>query len=139
MQVNHLTFSVTDLAKAIEFYRQVFDGQLVLKGERMAYLDVMGLWVVLNVQEKIPRTEITHSYTHIAFTVDDEEFDRLVEKLENLGIVDLLEGRPHDSREGRSIYFLDPDGHKFEFHTGNLYNRLDFYRETRYDFEYFNE
>lgn len=138
MKVNHLTFSVTDLNKAIEFYQQVFNAKLVLKGELMAYFDLDGLWIALNVQKKIPRSEITHSYTHIAFTVNDSEFDQLVTKLENLGIVEILEGRPHDKREGRSIYFLDPDGHKFEFHTSNLYNRLDYYRNLRYDLEYFD-
>lgn len=138
MRINHLTFSVTDLTKAIEFYQKVFGAKLVVRGERLAYFDLDGLWIALNLQEKIPRSEIIHSYTHIAFSVDDEEFDRLVEKLESLEIVELLEGRPRDLREKRSIYFIDPDGHKFEFHTGNLSDRVDYYQDIRKDLEYFD-
>lgn len=136
--VNHLAFSVTDLEKSIDFYSQVFDAKLMLKGERLAYLDLEGHWIVLNLQERIPRNEITHSYTHAAFTVDDAVFDQMLEKLDGLGLVELLEGRPRDEREGRSLYFIDPDGHKFEFHTGNLYDRLEYYKETRKDFDYFD-
>lgn len=136
--VNHLAFSVTDLEKSIEFYSQVFDAKLVLKGERLAYLDLEGHWIVLNRQERIPRNEIIHSYTHTAFAVDDSVFDQMLEKLDGLGLVELLEGRPRDMREGRSLYFIDPDGHKFEFHTGNLYDRLEYYKETRKDFDYFD-
>ena len=138
MKINHLTFSVTNLEKAIEFYEQVFGAKLLIKGERLAYFDLNGLWIALNLQEKIPRSEIIHSYTHIAFSVDDEEFDRLVKKLEALEIVELLEGRPRNQREKRSIYFIDPDGHKFEFHTGNLHDRVDFYQDIRKDFEFFD-
>ena len=68
--INHITFSVSDLAESIAFYQNVFEAKLLLKSENMAYFDVGGLWLALNVQPDIPRREIEQSYTHLAFTVD---------------------------------------------------------------------
>ncbi|MFL8938035.1 FosM family fosfomycin resistance protein [Rossellomorea oryzaecorticis] len=128
--LNHFLFSVSDLEKSIVFYQRVFDARLLVKGRRTAYFDLNGMWLALNEEKDIPRNEIHRSYTHTAFTVEEAEFDEIVHKLMKMN-VNILPGRPRDDRDKRSVYFTDPDGHKFEFHTGTLGDRLVYYKKEK--------
>jgi len=134
--INHLLFSVSDLVKSIRFYESDFGAKLLIKGKSTAYFDLNGLWLALNLEKDIPRNEIHESYTHIAFTIDENDFDHMYEKLEKMNVT-ILSGRPRHEKDKKSIYFTDPDGHKFEFHTGSLQDRINFYKQEKDYMEFY--
>ncbi|WP_461094188.1 FosB1/FosB3 family fosfomycin resistance bacillithiol transferase, partial [Staphylococcus aureus] len=126
---NHITYSVSNIAKSNEFYRDILGADILVESETSAYFNLGDIWLALNEEKNIPRSEIKYSYTHIAFTISDNDFeDWYIWLKENE--VNILEGRDRDIRDKKSIYFTDLDGHKLELHTGSLEDRLNYYKEA---------
>ena len=135
--LNHLLFSVSDLESSVAFYKNIFDAKLLVKGRSTAYFDLNGIWLALNEEKDIPRNELNQSYTHIAFTIDESDYETMLEKLKKLN-VNILPGRSRDEQDKKSIYFTDLDGHKFEFHTGTFEDRLDYYKKEKLHMEFYD-
>ncbi|MEK3882290.1 metallothiol transferase FosB [Paenibacillus sp. PL2-23] len=136
--INHLCFSVSNLEKSILFYQNVFNAQLKVKGKKLAYFDLNGIWIALNEEDIAGRQSSPRTYTHIAFTISEAEFEQMFERLEALQ-VEIFSGRPRHEKDKKSIYFVDPDGHMFELHTGTLADRLEYFRSEMEHMTFYQE
>jgi catechol 2,3-dioxygenase-like lactoylglutathione lyase family enzyme len=127
--LNHLTLSVSDLERAVGFYRDVLEFRPLARWRRGAYL-LAGdeTWICLTLDDRVetrPRLE----YTHIAFSVTAADFSNAASRIRGSGV---SEWKANTS-EGDSLYFLDPDGHKLELHVGDWRSRLEACRSRPYD------
>lgn len=121
--INHITFCVRDLDRAIAFYSDTLGGVVRHQWARGAYLDIGGLWVCLELADTVsPRDDDSHT----AFDCDAADFATLAAR------ISASSTHWKDNRsEGASLYFLDPDGHKLELHVGSLQDRLSHYERTK--------
>jgi catechol 2,3-dioxygenase-like lactoylglutathione lyase family enzyme len=120
--LNHLTLAVSDLSRSVAFYRDILGMRVRAQWAEGAYLEAGSLWLCLSL-DRPSFPEKRADYTHIAFDVDDADFDAVSERI-RAGAMIWKENRS----EGKSLYFLDPDGHKLELHVGSLASRLAHYR-----------
>lgn len=135
-QINHITFAVENIEKSIEFYEKVLKAKVLAKGEKLAYFEVAGIWIALNVEKNIPACERQQTYSHIAFSMTVSNQKKFIQHLE-LNDIEYSRGRPRDKREGQSVYLRDYDGHLFEFHSKTMTDRLKYYREEREEISVF--
>ncbi len=135
--LNHITFQVCNLKKSIEFYKIILGGSLVASSEKLAYFDVYGLWIALNVDGSKQQNK-ANTYSHVAFSMTLENQEKLRLKLKRNNI-SFEEGRARNTKEGTSIYIRDLDGHLIEFHNKNLSDRLKYYNDNRQDVKLYND
>ncbi len=120
--LNHVTLAVSDLARALRFYRDVLGLTLRAEWPEGAYLEAGSLWLCLSLDLRA-RTSPHPDYTHVAFDVAAADFEAL-----SVRVSAVAELWKENRSEGRSLYVLDPDGHKLELHVGTLASRLEHYR-----------
>jgi fosfomycin resistance protein FosX len=129
--LSHITFVVSDLDRmevlltTVLNARKVYDsGSQTFSLARERFFLVGTLWIATMEGESLPG----RSYNHIAFKIDDADYDGCLTRVRSLGL-ELREGRPRVAGEGRSIYFYDHDNHLIELHTGTLEQRLARYSQ----------
>jgi len=116
--LNHLTLAVSDLQRSVAFYSEALGFAVKMHGPSSAYLEAGDLWLAL-VRDPDMRREPLLEYSHAAFTIAAEDLPALIDQLALVGV-----NRWQESDRADSFYFLDPDGHKLELHSGNLDSRL---------------
>lgn len=132
-----MTFIVRDLDRMQEILTTVLDAKMVydsgpetfsLSRERFFLIGegAEPIWVATMEGDPLP----TRTYNHIAFKIDDAEYQHYLERIRELDL-EVREGRSRVEGEGSSIYFYDDDNHMFELHTGTLEERLKRYAESR--------
>ncbi|MER9139431.1 FosX/FosE/FosI family fosfomycin resistance hydrolase [Mesorhizobium sp. M0830] len=124
--LSHMTFIVRDLDRMTEILEGILDAREVYASgaeqfslSREKFFLIGDIWAAIMEGDPLPE----RSYNHIAFKIDDADFDRYAERVKALGL-DTRPPRPRVEGEGRSIYFYDDDNHMFELHTGTLAERL---------------
>ena len=114
--LNHITLSVSDLEKSFNFYVSILGLKPEVKWDEGAYLSLGNLWLCLSVDKVSPAND----YSHISFGIAESEFEDYCMQLLSFGVKTWKE----NTSEGKSLYILDPDGHKLEVHVGSLDSRL---------------
>ena len=114
--VNHITIAVTDLNRSLAFYTELLGMKAHVRWDSGAYLSLGDVWFCLSCDEASPGKD----YSHIALDIAEEDYAAFAGKLRS---AEVREWKQNKS-EGRSLYFLDPDGHKLEVHCGSLQSRL---------------
>src|SRR5213592_4253329 len=117
--LNHVTFGVRNLDISFRFYTDVLGLRPVLRWAEGAYLLAGEFWIALVLDEEQPGTP-DRGYSHIAFSVEASNFEKLSKRIKASGAKVWQENQS----EGPSLYFVDPDGHKLELHASDLSTRL---------------
>ena len=128
--ISHITFIVKDLGKATKFFKEIFEAKEIYSSEdktfsisKEKFFLINDLWIAVMEGE-----EMEKSYNHIAFKIDESDYEMYLKRIENLGL-EIKVGRERVIGEGNSIYFYDYDNHLFELHTGTLETRLHHYQK----------
>lgn len=122
--LNHITIAVSDLERSLDFYINALGFKGHVKWRQGAYLSLGDLWLCLSVDKPDEKSD----YSHIAFSISQQDFTDFSHKLIQLDIAQWKENKS----EGESLYLLDPDGHKLEIHSGDLYSRLESIKHQPY-------
>lgn len=115
--LNHITVAVSELQRSLDFYTGILGFKGEVKWDSGAYLSAGSLWLCLSCDQPSPKLD----YTHIAFDVSPDDFESFTTKVLSAGV----EIWRQNKSEGKSLYILDPDGHKLEIHAGSLDSRLE--------------
>ncbi|MGE5218244.1 MAG: VOC family protein [Chloroflexota bacterium] len=117
-RLHHLHFDTTDLNASVEFYKRFLNAAVKERHNEMAALAVpSGQLVILNQANELSEvTQTTYRGRHFAFSVTDDNFHAIVDKLHAAGIEERDE---HGEREGRrpgqlGTYFREPSGFRLQ-------------------------
>lgn len=104
---------------SFNFYQKVLELRPLVRWSDGAYFLTRenAFWFCLNVDKA---RKATPCCTHYAFSITETDFPRISENIKSYGSTLYQDNTSPEN----SLYFLDPDGHKLEIHTGNWNSRL---------------
>ncbi len=121
---------VEDLARAVDFYKSIFEFETLVKDERMCALNISNHQVLLlfhkGASDKFmpvsggvipPHDGAGH--LHVAFAISADDLELWEQHLRAKQIH--IESRVVWSRGGTSLYIRDPDNHLIELATPGLW------------------
>jgi catechol 2,3-dioxygenase-like lactoylglutathione lyase family enzyme len=126
--INHITLSVKDVDQSFEFYTQILGFKPVAKWPKGAYLLAGDMWFCLFLDDNTRKSKLPE-YTHIAFTISEQNFKIMSERIKKSGAKIWQENRT----ESDSLYFVDPNGHKLEIHASSLKARIKWAKTNPWD------
>jgi extradiol dioxygenase family protein len=116
-RLHHLHFDSRDLGASLNFYKNILSCTVIQQEDGMAVVGLPNQCVILNkVNELSEVTKTSYRGRHFAFTVSDDDFHAIVDKLHQAGID---ERDDHGEREGRrpeqlGTYFKEPSGFRLQ-------------------------
>ena len=128
--VKETCLDVSDLARASQFYQNLFGFDVVDSDGRFCVLGVPGHQFLILFERRASTEPIstpdgkipTHGTTgtsHVGFAITQHEIPQWEEKLRRHGIA--IESKVKWPLGGQSIYFRDPDGHLLELLTPGVW------------------
>ncbi len=110
--INHIGLTVSNLDKSIQFYRDLFDFEVIEKmgSSGIAFLRMGD--IIIGLYEDEDYKNSTDTKNRLSFFVDEEDFDDAIDELESAEI-EIIYG-PENIRGGQLLVFVDPDGNQIE-------------------------
>ncbi len=110
--IDHIGLSVSNLETSIEFYKELFDFEVMEKisNAREAFIKVGE--IVIGLFEVGGYKNQKGTKNHLSFYVDEQDFDDIVDELREKNIPIIF--GPENIRNGKSVIFLDPDENQVE-------------------------
>ena len=116
--IEEIFLKVKDMEKALDFYHGIVGLSIDKRDDERAYLQAERGHIVLQVENHTGRHQ-GGGPLHFAFTVSEETFDELLDKL--AGSRHFTRGPYGERGQGRALFMIDPDGNETEVNTRYLY------------------
>jgi catechol-2,3-dioxygenase len=119
--IEEIFLQVKDLDKAIDFYHNQLGIPIDKRDQERVYLQCERGHVVLQVENSSGRHQ-AGGPLHFAFTVTEDTFDQIVERLVPSEFQTRGPLERELPRKGRTLFIFDPDGNETEVNTRYLYD-----------------
>ncbi len=110
--INHIGLTVSSIEKSIQFFKDLFDFEVVDKysTSQQTFLKMGEMMLCLYECEGFRNTD--SSRAAVSFYIDEEDFEDALDELDELGM-EIVYG-PENLRGGKSVIFVDPDDNRIE-------------------------